>query len=114
MALHRAEKVIIITEKMIARGVCDIIEACGATGYTIVAAGGKGSRGMRSTSESASVVEDFANVKIEVIVNDKQMAEAIMEQVTQSFFQHYSGITYMEYVEILRPQKFGHTPPKRS
>ncbi len=107
MTLHKAEKVVIITEKIIAKGVCKIIEACGATGYTIVAAGGKGSRNVRSTTERASVVEDFANVKIEVIVNNKNMAEAIMDQVTEKYFQNYSGITYMEYVEILRPKKFG-------
>jgi nitrogen regulatory protein PII len=107
MTLHKAEKVVIITERIIAAGVCDIIEACGATGYTVVAAGGKGSRNARSTSERASVIEDFANVKIEVIVNDKSMAEKMMDKVTEKYFQHYSGITYMEYVEILRPAKFG-------
>lgn len=110
MTLYKAEKVIIITEKMITKGVCDIVEACGATGYTIVAAGGKGSRSIRSTSESALVIDDFANVKIEVIVNDKTMAEAIMNRVTEKFFQNYPGITYMEYVEILRPKKFGAEP----
>ncbi len=107
MTLHKAEKVVIITERIIVKGVCDVIEACGATGYTIVAAGGKGSRNIRSTSERASVVEDFTNVKIDVIVNDKSMAERIMDQITEKYFQHYSGITYMEYVEILRPKKFG-------
>lgn len=106
MTLHKAEKVVIITEKMISKGVCDILDACGATGYTIVAAGGKGSRNMRSTSERASVIDDFANVKIEVIVNDKAMAEKIMDRVAAQYFDSYSGITYVEDVEILRPQKF--------
>lgn len=107
MTLHKAEKVVIITERIIAKGVCDIIDSYGATGYTIVAAGGKGSRNARSTSERASVVEDFANVKIEVIVNDETMAVNIMNKVTETYFCNYSGITYMEYVEILRPKKFG-------
>ncbi|NET71486.1 MAG: hypothetical protein F6K62_11310 [Sphaerospermopsis sp. SIO1G2] len=107
MTLHHAEKVVIITERIITEGVCEIIESCGATGYTVVAAGGKGSRNIRTTSERASVVEDFANVKIEVIVNDQRMAEAIMDRVTTEFFEHYSGITYREHVEILRPTKFG-------
>lgn len=106
MTLYHAEKLVIITEKIIAKGVCEIIEACGATGYTFVAAGGKGSRNMRSTSDRASVVEDFDNIKIDIIVNDKAMAEDIMNQVTEKFFQHYSGITYLETVEILRPKKF--------
>lgn len=106
MTLHRAEKVVIITEKMIANGVCEILEACGATGYTIVAAGGKGSRNVRSTSDRASVIDEFANVKIEVIVNEKAMAEAIMDQVAGKYFENYSGITYIEDVQILRPGKF--------
>ena len=107
MTLHHAEKLVIITEKMVSKKACEMIEACGATGYTIVAAGGKGRRNMRSTSDSASVVDAFANVKIEVIVNDKVMAETIMNQVTEKLFKHYSGITYLENVEILRPKKFG-------
>jgi len=106
MTLHEAEKVIIITEKLILKGVCEIIEACGATGYTIVAAGGKGSRNVRSTSDRASVIDDFANVKIEVIVNDKDMAERIMDQVAGKYFENYPGIAYVEDVKILRPKKF--------
>ncbi|MCX7554420.1 hypothetical protein OS175_11050 [Marinicella sp. S1101] len=106
MTLHVAEKVVIITEKIIAKGVCQIIDGCGATGYTIVPAGGKGSRNMRSTTERASVVDDFANIKIEIIVNDYAMAEAIMDQVKDKYFNNYSGITYLEDIKILRPEKF--------
>ena len=91
---------------MISDGVCDILEACGATGYTVVAAGGKGSRNVRSTSDRASVIDEFANVKIEVIVNDKAMGEDIMNQVAARYFDNYSGITYIEDVQILRPGKF--------
>ncbi|UOE93854.1 hypothetical protein [Alkalihalobacillus sp. LMS39] len=108
MTLHKAKKVVIITEKLILKGVCQIIEECGGTGYTIVAAGGKGSRNVRSTSDRALVIEDFANVKIEVIVKSIAMAETIMEQVNAKYFQNYSGITYVEDVEILRSKKFNH------
>lgn len=107
MTLHHAKKVVIITEKVIAKGVCDIIEEIGATGYTITAVGGKGSRNIRSTSDRASVVEDFANIKIEAIMNDQNTAQLIMDKVAEKFFQNYSGITYIESIEILRPQKFG-------
>lgn len=106
MTFHSAEKVVIITEKMLLKGVCDILEQCGATGYTIVAAGGKGSRNMRSTSEIASVVEDFMNVKIEVIINDRQIGENIVNQVVDKYFKNYSGICYLENVAVLRPTKF--------
>ena len=106
MTLHQAIKVVIITEKMIAKTICNIAESCGATGYTIVSAGGKGSRGIRSTSERASVIDDFANVKIEVIVSSKETAERIMNETAKTVFQSYSGIAYMEAVDILRPEKF--------
>lgn len=106
MTLHAAEKVVIITEKIISEGVCKIIDSCGATGYTIFAAGGKGSRNKRSTTERASVVDDFANVQIEIIVNNYEMAEAIMDKVRTKYFQNYSGITYLEDIKILRPEKF--------
>ncbi|GAB5380210.1 MAG: hypothetical protein Alis3KO_25190 [Aliiglaciecola sp.] len=106
MTLHVAEKVVIITEKIIAKGVCNIIESCGATGYTLFAAGGKGSRNNRSTAQRSSVVDDFANVQIEIIVNNYSMAEEIMEKVRQTYFKNYSGITYLEDIKILRPEKF--------
>ncbi|WP_395344458.1 P-II family nitrogen regulator [Ningiella sp. W23] len=106
MTLHIAEKVVIVTEKIIAKGVCKIIDDCGATGYTIIPAGGKGSRNIRSTTERASVVDDFANIQIEIIVNNTQMAEAIMDKVRDKYFKNYSGITYLEDIKILRPEKF--------
>ncbi len=103
---HKAKKVVIITEKIIAERAAKVIEQCGATGYTIVAAGGKGDRGMRSAGRNASVVDEFTNVKIEVIVADKKAAKLIAETVAEKYFNDYPGLTYLEDVEILRPQKF--------
>ncbi|MFK8012706.1 MAG: hypothetical protein AB8B80_11730 [Marinicellaceae bacterium] len=106
MTLYKAEKVVIITEKIISKGVCKIIEANGATGYTVVAAGGKGSRNIRLNTERAHVVDDFSNIKIEVIVNNSHMAESIMDEVKEKYFEHYCGITYLEDIRVLRPEKF--------
>ena len=102
---HKATKIVIITEKLIFEGVAQIIEDVGASGYTAVAAGGKGSRGIRSSGRPA-VVDAFANVKIEVITASRDMAEEIADRVAARYFQNYSGITYLEEVEILRPHKF--------
>lgn len=101
---HKAKKIVIITEKLIADGVTAIIEECGATGYTVVAAGGKGSRGVRSPDRN-SLTDAYANVKIEVITTEK-LANEIAQKVAAKYFENYSGITYLEDVEILRPQKF--------
>ena len=103
---HKASKVVIITEKIILAKVAQLIEDAGARGYTVTPAGGKGSRGVRSTSR-ASVVDEFSNVKIEVITGSRDAANRIADEITERFFDHYSGITYLEEVEILRPDKFG-------
>jgi nitrogen regulatory protein PII len=100
-----ATKTVIITEKLILDRVTALIEAAGAHGYTVIAAGGKGSRGVRNTSRAA-VVDEFSNVKIEVITADREIAERIADEVARRFFDNYSGITYLEPVEILRPHKF--------
>lgn len=102
---HKAQKLVFITEKLIAVKVCELIDKCGATGYTIMSAGGKGSRGMRS-EERGVVTDAYANVKIEVIVADEAKAHEISEKVAEKYFSNYSGITYAETVNILRPQKF--------
>ena len=101
---HKAKKIVIITEKLIAEKVTNIIEACGATGYTITPAGGKGSRGVRS--DRASVTDAYVNVKIQVITASEAMAKEIADKVAEKYFDNYSGIIYMEDVEILRLQKF--------
>lgn len=102
---HKATKVVIITEKIILDGVTQIIEDAGASGYTVVAAGGKGSRGVRS-SDRPAVVDAFSNMKVEVITASREMADRIADEVAARYFENYSGITYLEEVEVLRPQKF--------
>jgi len=102
---HKATKVIIITEKGILDGVTRIIEEAGGTGYTIVAAGGKGSRGVRATGRAA-VIDALSNIKIEVITASREVAEKITETVAERYFDNYAGIAYLEEVEILRPYKF--------
>ncbi len=106
MKFYKAKKVVIIAEKILSSKICEIIESNGARGYTVVPAGGKGAHNMHYTSERASVVDDFSNVRIEVIVKNKSIAESIGSQVVENCFENYSGIVYLEDVEILRPDKF--------
>ncbi len=106
MTFHKAKKIIIVAEKMLTEKICAIIEKNGGRGYTVVPAGGKGAHHTHFTSERASVVDDFTNVKVEVIVNDKTAAENIGTQVVEECFNTYPGIVYLEDVEILRPAKF--------
>lgn len=106
MKVHEAKKVVIITERLISQEVCELLEASRASGYTISNVGGKGSRDIRANSDVASVVGDFSNVKIEVIVKDHDAAQEIIEKIVKEFFDDFSGITYIESVEVLRLAKF--------
>jgi hypothetical protein len=53
-----------------------------------------------------SLVNAFSLVKIEVIVNTRETAEAIAEKVAETYFQDYAGIVYIDDVEVLRHEKF--------
>ena len=102
--IHKAKKAVIITEKLILDDVIKIIEEAGARGYTVVAAAGKGDRGVRSGVDSG--LDVFTNVKIEVVARREEVARKIADKVSERFFDHYAGIIYLEDVEILRPEKF--------
>lgn len=102
---HVATKVVIITEKLIQDGVTRIIEEMGGRGYTITPASGKGSRNIRSSGRPA-VVDAFSNIKIEVITGSRDTGTRIAEAVTDRYFSNYSGITYIEEVEIVRRERF--------
>ncbi len=104
--MYHAMKVVITTERSILDQVAEIIESHGVSGYTYVAAGGKGSRGKRRLHRGPASASILSNIKIEAIVANHDVAEAIIEEVASTFFADYSGIAYVEAVEILRPGKF--------
>ncbi|MEM1048422.1 MAG: P-II family nitrogen regulator [Pseudomonadota bacterium] len=104
--MFAATKIVIITERSILDGVAELLEEHGATGYTYTSAGGKGSRGKRRIDRVPQVAGILENVKIEVIVPDHDTAERITQAVVDTYFDDYSGITYIVPVEILRPGKF--------
>jgi len=106
MTYHKAKKAVIIAEKILTPKILDIIESSGARGYTVVPAGGKGAHHQHYTSERASVVDDFSTVRIEVIVKNKSIAEKIGSKVVEECFNKYSGIVYLEDVEVIRAEKF--------
>src|SRR5210317_312986 len=106
MTLHPVIKVVIITQKLIVKGVCDIIDHEGASGYTLMAAGGKGRQGIRNISDQAAVIDDFSDIRIEVIMQDRSRAETLMRTIAKKYFTDHAGITYLDTVEVLRLDKF--------
>lgn len=102
---HKATKISIVTEKLIQDGVIAIIEQAGASGYTVLEGGGKG-RHSKRTTDRPSLVSGFGIIKIEVIISERKIADAIAEKIASDYFQQYSGIVYIEEVEVLRPHRF--------
>ncbi len=100
-----AKKLVIITEKILLKKVAQIIEESGATGYTVMETGGKGSRNVRSSGQP-NVSDTTANIKFEVLTPDRIMAEKIADQVAVQFFLDYAGIIYICDAEVLYAHSF--------
>jgi hypothetical protein len=54
----------------------------------------------------AIVSDSFANIKIEIITADPEVAKRIADEVAAKYFDNYSGITYLDQVEVHRLNKF--------
>ncbi|MEM9818855.1 MAG: hypothetical protein AAF215_23745 [Cyanobacteria bacterium P01_A01_bin.123] len=100
----QANKLVIVTEKLLLKKVAKIIDEAGATGYTVMDTGGKGSRNVRSSGQP-SVSDTEANIKFEVLTDNRDMAEKISDRVALEFFNDYSGIAYICNAEVL----YGHS-----
>lgn len=100
-----AKKLVIVTEKILLKKIATIIEESGATGFTVVETGGKGSRNVRSSGQP-NVSDTQANIKFEVLTPDRDMAENISDQIAMKFFNDYAGITYICDAEVLYAHTF--------
>ena len=102
----QASKLIIVTEKLLLKKIAKIVDAAGATGYTVVDAGGKGSRKVRSSGKP-TVSSTYSNIKFEVLTPNREMAVKISDEVAAQFFEDYSGIAYLcDVMEVLHAHKF--------
>lgn len=101
----QANKLVIVTEKILVKKVAHIIEECGAKGYTVMETGGKGSRNVRSTGKPNTADTD-SNVKFEILTENREMAENIADKVALTFFNDYAGIAYICSAEVLYGRSF--------
>lgn len=103
---QQATKLVIVTEKLLLKKVARVIDEAGATGYTVIATGGKGNRNMRSPGQP-SVGDSFSNIKFEVLTPNRDMAMKISDEVAARFFDDYSGMAYLcDVMEVLYAHKF--------
>jgi nitrogen regulatory protein PII len=98
-------KLVIVAEEILSKKLINLIKEAGATGYTVTAAGGEGSRNVRSTGQP-SVSHTLANVKIEVLTGTRELADRVTQDIESRYYADYSIITYISQVEALRDHKF--------
>jgi nitrogen regulatory protein P-II 2 len=93
------KKVTINAERLLREDLVTLLKKHGATGWTITATEGEGSRGNRTS--------DFEgrNSQIETIVS-AETADAIMEDVADKYFEDWAVITYCSDVEVMRGEKY--------
>lgn len=100
-----AKKLVIVAEKVLLKKIAAIIEESGASGYTVVETGGKGSRNVRSSGHP-SVSDTTSNIKFEVLTPDRIMAQNIANQVAGKFFTDFAGMIYLCDAEVLYGESF--------
>lgn len=102
---QKAYKLVIVTEKLLFKQIVKIIDEAGATGYTVMPAGGKGSRNVRSSGQP-TISEIYSNIKLEILTPNRDMAVKISDDVAAQFFDDYSGIAYLCDAEVLHAHIF--------
>lgn len=103
--VHSATRVTIIAERLLETRITDIINASGASGYTILDGSGKGQRGTH-LSKGPAVINSFSILKIEFVTLNRDTALAVADEIEKTCFDNYSGIVYLTPVEILRKDRF--------
>jgi len=103
--VQQASKLVIVTEKLLLKKIAKIIDKAGASGYTVVDAGGQGSRNVRSSGQP-TVSDTYSNIKLEVLTRNRDIAVKISDEVAAQFFDDYSGIAYICEAEVLHAHKF--------
>ena len=98
-SIHR-KLLTIVTESLLETSIIEALDDLGVSGYTIVNARGRGSRGVRDAGWASS-----GNIRVEVVC-DATMAERIAESFRNKFYANYAMILYIGDVTVLRSDKF--------
>lgn len=99
MQMVRLKLVTIIAETILEDRLRRELKQLGARGYTIGAARGEGTRGLRAIDWEGQ------SVRIETLVS-AETAERIMAHLAQQYFAAYAVIAYSVDAEVLRGEKY--------
>ena len=94
-----AKLVTIVAESVLRDRLIRDIKELGASGFTESWVRGEGSRGRRTVELEAQ------NVQIDTLVSS-EVAQKILQKVSDAYFEHFAIIAYARDVEILREEKY--------
>lgn len=90
----------IICESTLEEDLTTAFSKLGASGYTVTDARGKGAHGLRDGSWPEN-----ANIRIEVLC-DEPIASRILDLLVDHYYEHYTLVTFVGDVGVLRAAKF--------
>lgn len=93
------KKVTIVAERLLKDQLIRLVHDEGATGHTLIAVEGEGSRGVRASDWEGR------NVQIESIVS-AEVADQIMGRLAAEYLESFAVIAYLTDVAVLRRGKF--------
>jgi len=103
MKLIQLKKVTIVAERLLKETLIKLLASEGATGHTMVAVEGEGSRGIHASDWEGR------NVQLETIVS-AETAERILARIADEYLENYAVIAYLCDVTVLRRSKFASDP----
>jgi hypothetical protein len=100
MNLSDFKKITIVSERLLREKLLELLDQEGAFGYTLLAAEGRGTRGVQAA--------DFEgrHLQIETIV-PPETADRILRRIGEELLDDYAVIVYQSDVSVLRQWKFG-------
>lgn len=98
----------VICESCLEEPITSAAKEIGARGYTVSDARGSGAHGLRDGSWPEN-----ANIRIEILC-DESTATRILDLLVDTYYPHYTLVTFVTDVGVLRPEKFQHQAPPHS
>ena len=89
----------IVAESVVEQKLIDDIKKCGAKGYSVSHVRGEGVTGKNTLDLNGP------SIRLESVVTDK-VAEAILDMLTEKYFDKYAVIAWMTPAYVSRPERF--------
>ncbi len=92
-------KVTIVSERLLKDELIALVKEAGATGFTLAAVEGEGSRGVRAGDWEGR------NIMLETLVSP-ETADAILATLNERYLENFAVVAWVTEVSVVRGEKF--------